>query len=120
MVICLRCIGKAPELRVGTMATAIFLHPHAPGAFDTADNTQRVAQCKGIPYSGPLRSSPCSLRNSGLSPDSFLTLVRRACHGYGNTRGDRVTGTTGTGTVVDFGTPCTRTAVSRVCTGKLQ
>jgi hypothetical protein len=37
-------IGKAPELKVGTAATAIFLHPHAPGAFDAADHTKRVAQ----------------------------------------------------------------------------
>jgi hypothetical protein len=37
-------IGKAPELKFGTAATAIFLHPHAPGAFDAADHTKRVAQ----------------------------------------------------------------------------
>ena len=44
----------------------------------------------------------------------------RVCHRYGNTCGDQITGTTGMGTVVDFGTLCTRTVVSQVCTGKLQ
>ena len=42
----------------------------------------------------------------------------RECHGYAKTRGFEVTGFAGTGTVVDFGTLRTRTAVSRVCTGK--
>jgi hypothetical protein len=37
-------IGKALELKVGTAATAIFLHPHAPGAFNAADHTKRVTQ----------------------------------------------------------------------------
>jgi hypothetical protein len=35
----------------------------------------------------------------------ILLLRVRVRHGYGNTRGDRVTGTTGTGTVLLFGTP---------------
>ena len=43
-------------------------------------------------------------------------LMTRVLHGYGNTRGVSKTGNTGTGTVVDFGTP-RHTAVSRVFTG---
>ena len=31
--------------------------------------------------------------------------VHRVCHGYGNTRGVSKTGTAGTGTVVNLGTP---------------
>jgi len=34
-----------------------------------------------------------------------LEEIYRVRHGYGNTRSDRVTGTTGTGTVLVFGTP---------------
>ena len=44
----------------------------------------------------------------------------RVLHGYGNTRGVSKTGNTGTGTVLNFGTPRTprtHTAVSRVFTG---
>ena len=44
----------------------------------------------------------------------------RVPHGYGNTRGVSKTGNTGTGTVLNFGTPHTprtRTAVSQVFTG---
>jgi hypothetical protein len=36
---------------------------------------------------------------------NVLQDVGRVRHGYGNTRGDRVTGTTGTGTVLVFSTP---------------
>jgi hypothetical protein len=43
----------------------------------------------------------CTLQ---VNYDAWLN-VCRVCHGYGNTRGDRVTGTTGTGTVLVFGTP---------------
>ena len=38
-------------------------------------------------------------------PVGIADCVLRACHGYGNTHGDRVMGTTGTGTVSDFSTP---------------
>ena len=44
----------------------------------------------------------------------------RVPHGYGNIRGVSKTGNTGTGTVLNFGTPRTlrtRTAVSQVFTG---
>ena len=37
-------IEKALELKVGTAVTAIFLHPHAPGAFNAANHTKRVTQ----------------------------------------------------------------------------
>ena len=46
-----------------------------------------------------------------------LRCVDRVFHGYGNTHGDQVTGTTGTGTVwisAYCGIPCTRITVVRV------
>ena len=39
--------------------------------------------------------------------------IHRVRHGYRNTRGDRVTGSAGTGTVLDFDTP--RHTVTRTC-----
>jgi hypothetical protein len=41
-----------------------------------------------------------------MTLDRFLSgVIPRVPHGYGNTRGVSKTGTAGTGTVVDFGTP---------------
>ena len=40
-----------------------------------------------------------------LKDPSKITDMSRVPHGYGNTRGVSQTGNTGTGTVVDFGTP---------------
>ena len=54
-------------------------------------------------------------RSNKLTPATY-----RVPHGYGNTRGVSKTGNTGTGTVLNFGTPHTprtRTVVSRVFTG---
>ena len=44
----------------------------------------------------------------------------RVLHRYGNTHGVSKMGNMGTGTVLDFNTPCTCTAVLWVCTGILQ
>jgi len=52
---------------------------------------------------------------SQLSAQPFTAI--RVPHGYGNTHGISKTGNVGTGMVLDFGTPCTCTAVSRVFTG---
>jgi hypothetical protein len=46
-----------------------------------------------------------------------LPTLDRDCHGYGKTRGFEVMGFAGTGTVVNFGTPHTRTTVSQVFHG---